>query len=88
MLTAKIEKGTIVVDGTVDELWSDVDAIPLTINLGATVEAAAKLLWDAEYLYVLYEVKDSVLNKANANAWEQDSVEVFIDDEYVVDIHL
>lgn len=36
-------------------------------------------MWDKDNLYVIADVTDSVLNKANENAWEQDSVEIFLD---------
>ena len=38
------------------------------------------MLVDETYLYVLFEVADPLLNKASANVWEQDSVEIFIDE--------
>ena len=76
-----VKKGTVVVDGEADDAaWATVKELPLTINMGAEVEANAKVLWDDEKLYVLVNVKDAVLNKDNSNAWEQDSVEVFIDE--------
>ncbi|MBR5762297.1 MAG: endo-1,4-beta-xylanase, partial [Lachnospiraceae bacterium] len=76
-----VNKGTVKIDGlTDDEAWASVESIPLTINLGADVSATAKLLWDEEYLYVLMDVKDSVLNKDASQKHEQDSVEIFIDE--------
>lgn len=45
---------------------------------GAT--GTAKALWDDNNLYVLVQVKDDKLDKSNPNAWEQDSVEVFVDE--------
>ena len=76
-----IEKGSVVIDGVADdEAWLKVESIPLTINLGADVTATAKLLWDEEYLYVLMNVADDVLNKDASQAHEQDSIEVFIDE--------
>jgi endo-1,4-beta-xylanase len=38
-----------------------------------------KLLWDEGHLYALFEIKDRVLNDKATNPWEQDSVEVFLD---------
>ena len=37
------------------------------------------MLWDDEHLYVLAVVSDSLLSKASTNPWEQDSIEVFVD---------
>ena len=38
-----------------------------------------KLLWDASHLYVLAHVTDPLLSTASANPWEEDSIEVFLD---------
>ena len=78
--TATIEKGTITVDGEADAKWAEVEAIPLTINLGSKVQAGVKVLWDATNLYVYAEVKDADLNKDHTDAYQQDSLEVFIDE--------
>lgn len=40
----------------------------------------AKALWDDQNLYVLIQVSDAQLDKSNKNAWEQDSVEIFLDE--------
>lgn len=78
--TAKF--GTPVIDGTVDSVWSKAQAIPVnTYQMawqGAT--ATAKALWDDKNLYVLVQVSDSELDKKSANTYEQDSVEVFVDE--------
>ena len=77
----EVKKGTVVIDGDLtDEAWNNAEEVPLTINLGADVSANAKLLWDEKNLYVRVEVKDAVLNKASSQAHEQDSLEVFIDE--------
>ena len=76
-----VKKGTIEVDGeTTDEAWANAKEVPLTINIGSSVSANAKVLWDEENLYVVAEVKDAVLNKDSSQAHEQDSLEVFIDE--------
>ena len=75
-----VKKGTVKVDGKIDDAWKDAPEVPLEIVLGAKCTGTAKLLWDKDNLYVLFDVKDDVLNKDNENAWEQDSIEVFIDE--------
>ena len=83
---ASIKYGSATIDGDKDEIWSKVDSIPLTINLPSdsdhtvNAKAEAKLLWDDVNLYLYMDVEDSVLNKENSAAHEQDSVEVFIDE--------
>lgn len=73
--------GTPSIDGTVDAVWNS--TLEIQVNQyqmawqGAT--AVAKALWDKDNLYVLIQVSDAQLDKSNVNAWEQDSAEVFLD---------
>lgn len=55
--------------------------IPLTINIGSKVSSGAKVLWDNNNLYVYAVIKDSVLDKTGGEKHEQDSLEVFIDED-------
>ncbi|WP_051571552.1 endo-1,4-beta-xylanase [Ruminiclostridium cellobioparum] len=74
--------GTPVIDGTIDSIWSNTPA--LAINeyqmawQGAT--GIARTLWDDNNLYVLIQVSDEQLDKSSINEYEQDSVEVFVDE--------
>lgn len=77
---ATVAKGTVDIDGEFDDVWNQGTTVPLTINLGANVKAEAKLLWDENYLYVMADVLDPVLNKDHTDAYQQDSLEVFIDE--------
>ena len=76
----KVTKATVKIDGEADSEWDKAVAIPLTIKLGASVTSDAKVLWDDENLYVYATVKDPVLNKDSGEAYQQDSLEVFIDE--------
>lgn len=79
----KAKYGTPVIDAEIDEVWSQSEEyITETIVLGSSNNAKAnfRVLWDENALYVLAIVEDSVLNKENTNAWEQDSLEIFIDE--------
>lgn len=73
--------GTPVIDGKFDGAWDNAKEISTDIwvtgNSGAT--AKVKTMWDNENLYVIADVTDPVLNKSNENVWEQDSVEIFLD---------
>ncbi|BAM47864.1 endo-1,4-beta-xylanase [Amphibacillus xylanus] len=75
--------GTPVIDGEIDDIWNEAPALPInrfqTAHNGATGEA--RVLWDNENLYVLVEVNDNGLDKSASDAHEQDSVEVFIDEQ-------
>ncbi|MBO4617781.1 MAG: hypothetical protein J5717_10525 [Lachnospiraceae bacterium] len=73
--------GSPLVDGAVDEIWSKAKSYDLLqARNSATSSATAKLMWDDNALYVLVDVKDATLDKASGNAYEQDSVEVFLDE--------
>ena len=75
-------KGTPVIDGTVDEIWNQAKEEPVRVMTmawqGAT--GTVKTLWDEKNIYVLVRVKDKTLNTDNKNAYEQDSVELFLDE--------
>ncbi len=77
----KIQKGSIVVDGVMDEAWSGVEEMPLSVkSQNAAASASAKALWDEDNLYVYMQVADANLDKAASEPYNQDSVEVFIDE--------
>ncbi|GAA0309207.1 endo-1,4-beta-xylanase [Gracilibacillus halotolerans] len=76
-------QGTPTIDGVMDDVWSNAPALPInryqTAHNGAN--GNARVLWDDENLYVFVQVSDSNLDKAHADAHEQDSVEVFVDEQ-------
>lgn len=78
---AKAVYGTPTIDGKVDDIWSKAPEMSVnqyqTAWSGAT--GVAKALWDEENLYVLVQVKDDILDNSHKDPWEQDSIEVFID---------
>jgi len=80
--TINAVKGTPVIDGTVDEIWNQAKEEPVRVMTmawqGAT--GTVKTLWDEKNIYVLVHVKDKILNTDNKNAYEQDSVELFLDE--------
>lgn len=72
------------IDGDIDPIWEQASEVLSTEvevegsgDGGAT--AQVRLLWHGEQLFILMEVEDDVLDEANSNAWEQDSVEIFLD---------
>jgi endo-1,4-beta-xylanase len=74
-------RGTPVIDGVEDAVWKRARPITTGVHVvgssGAT--ATARLLWDSGHLYVLAAVTDPTLDESSPNAFEQDSVEVFVD---------
>jgi endo-1,4-beta-xylanase len=75
-------RGTPVIDGVEDDVWADAAEITtgvwvMSSDDGST--ARVKTLWDSERLYVYAIVTDGLLSNASSNPWEQDSIEVFVD---------
>lgn len=73
---------TPVIDGSIDAVWSETAGMPINRYQMAWhgANGVAKALWDDENLYVLIQVSDAQLDKSSANEWEQDSVEIFLDE--------
>lgn len=76
-------QGTPTIDAEEDAIWAIAPEFSTTIwvvgseEVGST--AVVRALWDSEYLYLYAVITDRLLSKASANAYEQDSFEVFID---------
>lgn len=79
---AKAQKGTPTIDGKVDDIWTNAQVMDIAqFSVGSNgAVGTAKALWDDKYIYLLIEVKDNLLTKASADAHQQDSVEIFIDE--------
>ena len=77
----EVKRGTPIVDGEVDALWAGANELVTNTWVVGTSGSTArvKALWDEGQLYLFAHVSDSLLSKASANPWEQDSVEVFLD---------
>jgi endo-1,4-beta-xylanase len=74
--------GTPAIDGVEDAVWSNAPVLQINVPQQPTnvSEGIARVLWDEDNLYVLVHVYDDELDQASANPWEQDSVEVFVDE--------
>ncbi len=80
--TAVAVRGTPVIDGVEDKVWQKARELPIAIFVqGEGATGTGKALWDKDNLYVLVKVKDPVLSKKNPNSYEQDSVEIFVDEK-------
>lgn len=75
--------GNIRIDGKADDIdWSmaaSIDINKYTMGSGGAY-GTAKVCWDSDYIYVLAQIKDKNLSKVNVNAYEQDTVEIFFDE--------
>ncbi len=77
-----ITKGSAIIDGEAESVWNDITPHKLTVNsnLSGSAKGNVKAMWDENYLYVLANIQDEVLNNDNPDAWEQDSFEIFVDE--------
>lgn len=78
---ATAKYGTPIIDGKIDKVWSSAPEIPINTYQSAWQGASGvgKALWDNKNLYVLIQVNDAQLDKSSAAEHEQDSIEVFLD---------
>jgi GH35 family endo-1,4-beta-xylanase len=80
--TYSASRGTPVIDGEIDQIWAGAEIVRTGTQVmpddGAVAEV--RVLWDETHLYVLAEVADANLSNSSSNAYEQDSFEVFIDE--------
>jgi endo-1,4-beta-xylanase len=80
--TAGGARGTPVIDGIEDAAWARAEEFSTdtwVLLEGPPATARVRVLWDEKHLYVFAKVSDALLSKASANPWEQDSVEIFVD---------
>lgn len=69
------------VDGKMDGIWNN--ATPIVPKYTSTPENTNVLfraMWDDDALYILAQVKDQFVSKDSVNPYEQDSVEIFVDE--------
>lgn len=81
-----------VIDGAVDSVWAQASWAPINVFwLGTQSNPSAadytgqyKALWDQNYLYLLFDITDDRIydrtRDALSNYWEDDTVEIFIDE--------
>ncbi|MBD3919479.1 right-handed parallel beta-helix repeat-containing protein [Paenibacillus sp. PR3] len=67
-----------------DPQWNNADQIVMDQFVQGTSGATgtAKTMWDDQYLYVRAEIHDPILRKDSRNPWEQDSIEIFVDQDH------
>ena len=76
-------------DGEPDDLYADAASIAATIHVTGIMEpdspsdlsATAHFVWDASYLYAYFEVDDDQLVNDSQDAYQDDSVELYLDGE-------
>ncbi len=81
-------RGTPIVDGVAEKAWELAPVIPidklvaesLLIPADQAARGTARLMWDDENIYVFFDVHDKQVGGVHPDAWEQDSVEMFVDE--------
>ncbi len=76
--TAQATYGTPVIDGQIDSVWDT--AAPYIIAAGDTT-SEIRMLWDDNALYMLAKVQDPNKDATAGAAYQQDSVELFVDEK-------
>ncbi|WP_186776306.1 sugar-binding protein [Rubripirellula reticaptiva] len=80
-------KGTPVVDGEIDEVWSTATPIKVDRPIDELTQvskvemstADVRVLWSKDQLSVLWQVNDSQLSAKSSDDWAHDSIELFVD---------
>jgi endo-1,4-beta-xylanase len=80
--------GTPKIDGEIDSAWKDAPEVEIkkvvksetTVPESDAATAKVKLMWDANNLYALFQVKDAKLSAKASDDYMQDSIELFIDE--------
>ena len=69
------------IDGDIDAVWVDAPSVTTNTQVEGSGGAVAtvRLLWHDDKVDVLAQVADPTLDATSSNAWEQDSVEIFLD---------
>jgi endo-1,4-beta-xylanase len=79
------KRGTVDLSGRaareLDSAWNAATPVPMTVKtMGYTAEGSRfRALWDDNYLYVCVEVTDTMLDDKSNIVHEQDTIEVFLD---------
>lgn len=79
---AEAKYGTPAIDGKIESAWNKAKKIDVKIAAVGKPAATgtARVLWDENFLYVLVEVTDPVLDNKAKNDYEKDSVELYLDE--------
>lgn len=74
-------KGTPQIDGEIDKVWEKAKIISTDVWVLGTEGSTAKVrtMWDENYLYILAHVTEESYDVSSKNDYEQDSVEIFVD---------
>lgn len=81
-VSATADKGTPVIDGVIDEVWSRTQSFPvdqLKDGSDTGLKAEFKMLWDESYLYFLLVVTDSDIAYDAIDTYKKDGTQLYFD---------
>lgn len=76
--TAQATYGTPTIDGQIDSVWDNAPAYPIA---SGDTSGEIRMLWDDNALYMLAKVTDPNKDATAGAAYQQDSVELFVDEK-------
>ena len=80
--TYKAASGTPTIDGIIDDAYKATETIHINVHTSGTkrTTGTAQILWDADSVYAVFDIKDSAISAApSAKMHESDSVDWFLD---------
>lgn len=80
--SAYAPKGTPVIDGAADDVWSGAAAYPVDLYKGGTsddVKSEYKMMWDDGYLYVIVFVTDPDIAYTATETYKKDGIQLYFD---------
>ena len=81
-------RGTVKIDGDIEDAWKNAPEVEIkkivksetTVPDAEAATGKVKLMWDADHLYALFQVKDAKLSAKAGDDHAQDSIELFVDE--------
>jgi len=81
-VVTKAVYGSPEIDAEFDQDWEEANTISTDITISGDNPAVAEVrtMWDENTLYIYAKVEDPVLSAESEQAYEQDSIEIFVDE--------
>lgn len=81
-VVTKAVYGSPEIDAEFDQIWEKANSISTEITISGDNPATAEVrtMWDENTLYIYAEVADSFLSAESEQAYQQDSIEIFVDE--------
>lgn len=80
--SAEAPKGTPVIDGAADDIWSQAEAYPVALYKEGTaddVTSEFKMMWDNDYLYIIVFITDPDIAYDAIDTYKKDGIQLYFD---------